>query len=331
MVQALGVSLSAILDGNKDGKGVELVQHTPKRDAGPQTEVGVQKLGPSPPGPNVPPYHGNTAANGPHLPLQASDNDRSASMPPSGQHTFERIQFKQATANNGRRRAAQQFYHLSVELHADIRKDAKSSPKWVKIAHRISEPMVVRGRSPGHYQEGKGKSGSSSGSNGGGAAGGTLAPGSMYAFHDGSSASRGYSTGMGSQGHSRMGGGSSGGAYNSHQYMSTPIMTSSISSPTIMSPSRAIIKHRNNSMTSAEDAFTFEHDAGHRLFPSGVYETSGHSTHRPLVKLETNGSAANVPAFGSSEFGNSWHVPSCGRMNNLEASPAFYPSIGTSF
>lgn len=66
---------------------------------------------------------------------------------------WERIQFKTATANNGRRRAKQQYYHLIVELLAKPRSsDDSNGVDWICIAQRKSYPLVVRGRSPSHYQ-----------------------------------------------------------------------------------------------------------------------------------------------------------------------------------
>jgi meiosis-specific transcription factor NDT80 len=69
---------------------------------------------------------------------------------PATEATFERIQFKNATANNGRRRATQQYNHLLIELFADIGAQY-TGERWIKIASRMSVPMVVRGRPPGHY------------------------------------------------------------------------------------------------------------------------------------------------------------------------------------
>ena len=66
------------------------------------------------------------------------------------EHTFERIQFKQATANNGKRRAAQQYYHVVVELFVDL--GTQIPEQFAKVAYRKSAKMIVRGRSPGHYQ-----------------------------------------------------------------------------------------------------------------------------------------------------------------------------------
>jgi hypothetical protein len=62
--------------------------------------------------------------------------------------TFERLQFKSATANNGKRRAAQQYYCIIVDLYAQTETGA-----LVKIATTESAPLVVRGRSPGHYTD----------------------------------------------------------------------------------------------------------------------------------------------------------------------------------
>jgi meiosis-specific transcription factor NDT80 len=70
---------------------------------------------------------------------------------PPQSHTFERIQFQKATANNGKRRAQQQYFHVVVELFADVGRHG--DPQWIKIATSQSHPMVVRGRSPGHYKD----------------------------------------------------------------------------------------------------------------------------------------------------------------------------------
>ncbi|KAI9718680.1 MAG: hypothetical protein M1828_006615 [Chrysothrix sp. TS-e1954] len=160
-IKSLGVCLTASMDEGS-GKSITLVQHTAKRDQGPQTIVKVHKLAPGT-GHAATQYHGTTSSNGYHLPCQFKQEpgnddsedykiDHTTNVPPAAHHTFERVQFKQATQNNGRRRAQQQYYHLTVELLADIRKSADDEPVWVKIAHRTSEKMVVRGRSPGHYK-----------------------------------------------------------------------------------------------------------------------------------------------------------------------------------
>ncbi|KAI8056385.1 hypothetical protein BDF21DRAFT_370685 [Thamnidium elegans] len=108
---------------NSDKK-IELVQHTPKRDKGPQSTPVAKLIMPG----------GN---------LSMSSVGANQSIV-----TFERIQFKTATANNGKRRAAQQYYVCLVDLYAEIEGNKK-----VKIASCQSAPLVVRGRSPGHYSD----------------------------------------------------------------------------------------------------------------------------------------------------------------------------------
>ncbi|KAI9892492.1 MAG: hypothetical protein M1814_001449 [Vezdaea aestivalis] len=133
-------------EADNGAKTVELVQHTPKRDKGPQEKPKRQTLQPCP-------------ASHFHHPTMAFSTSRF----PTGQDydqtyqsnciaSFERIQFKSATQNNGRRRAAQQFYNLMVDLYAKTR-SLSGEASWVKVASRVSVPVVVRGRSPGHYAE----------------------------------------------------------------------------------------------------------------------------------------------------------------------------------
>ena len=66
--------------------------------------------------------------------------------------TFDHIQFKKATANNGKKGAAQQYFHILVELYARV-STGKRQSKWIKVASRSSAPLIVRGRSPAHYQD----------------------------------------------------------------------------------------------------------------------------------------------------------------------------------
>jgi hypothetical protein len=109
-----------------NGKTVGLIQHTPKRDKGPQLAVDIQPVGPTFTPAGVLVLENATAS-------------------------WERIQFVSATANNGKRRAQQQYYHLVVELLARTGEDGTEAD-WLCIASRKSYPLVVRGRSPSHYQ-----------------------------------------------------------------------------------------------------------------------------------------------------------------------------------
>lgn len=117
---SIGVHASV---ANHDKK-IELVQHTPKRDKGPQ-------IIPEP------------------RPVRAGGNLHLASV--GSNHnivTFERLQFKTATANNGKRRAAQQYYEIVVNLYANT-----SRGDSIRVATCTSANLVVRGRSPGHYAD----------------------------------------------------------------------------------------------------------------------------------------------------------------------------------
>ena len=167
-IHGFAMTISAVVDG-PGGKAVELVQHTPKRDKGPQGKPEKVKLNPHTAG-SLGVFPGSAAAGGSLTSAGPGGHDQ-CYLPPGEQQTvatFERIQFKSATANNGKRRAAQQYYHLIVELFADV-------GQYIKVASRMSVPMVVRGRSPGHYQDDR--RGSSSSAGPGGAGGGDGGPG----------------------------------------------------------------------------------------------------------------------------------------------------------
>jgi meiosis-specific transcription factor NDT80 len=161
-IQSMAVSLTAAVDGHT-GKTIELIQQTPKRNNGPQLPMKKELLTPNPPSKNhdysaysLSNFYQSQAAPGPQLPLQ-TDNKSSQSYSPTSHpsskflHAFERIQFKTATANNSKRRAQQQYYCLIVELWANIQTQREDSPRWVKVAAKLSHPVVVRGRSPSHY------------------------------------------------------------------------------------------------------------------------------------------------------------------------------------
>ncbi|TPX06987.1 uncharacterized protein E0L32_011132 [Thyridium curvatum] len=149
-VYGFAMCISAVVADN-DGQAIELVQHTPKRDKGPIARPEKVRLNPKPPQAN---HHPLGAYSQVDTGLVGSSRYEQGYTNVQGsyptEHTFERIQFKQATANNGKRRAAQQYYHLMVELYADI--GTQGSEQFLKIAYRKSAKMIVRGRSPGHYQ-----------------------------------------------------------------------------------------------------------------------------------------------------------------------------------
>lgn len=178
-IRSFSMSISAVVNA-QEGEIRELVQHTPKRDKQSEKRPGKITLQPQQP-PSLVLNHGS-ATSGNHLTFGAPTHsmgmtmdystsyaNASQSPQPPTQHTFERIQFQKATANNGKRRAQQQYYNLVVELYAEISTPVSSEPdgQWIKIARRLSHPMVVRGRSPGHYKDGRRDSSTSMGPDGG--------------------------------------------------------------------------------------------------------------------------------------------------------------------
>ncbi|KAM0338333.1 hypothetical protein ACHAPU_011349 [Fusarium lateritium] len=151
-VYGFAMSISAVVSDNEQ-HNIELVQHTPKRDKGPIMKPERVRLGNKPPQANHHHHMGMfTDSVVPSRPVYPDNfNSQPGSQPLPTEHTFERIQFKQATQNNGKRRAAQQYYQLVVELWADVGTQS-GGDQFVRIATRKSAKMIVRGRSPGHYQ-----------------------------------------------------------------------------------------------------------------------------------------------------------------------------------
>jgi hypothetical protein len=62
-----------------------------------------------------------------------------------------RLQFKYATANNGRRKGLQQHYRIQITLMAKLEGDSQP----IKLAEIQSNPIVVRGRSPKNFDSSK--------------------------------------------------------------------------------------------------------------------------------------------------------------------------------
>ena len=156
-ITAFAMSISAIVDDSA-GKPVDLIQHTPKRDKGPQLRPDRIRLAPYPDD-SLGMFSGALAAGRIHHEYDpAPTAGAAAAVSSAGGESptmtqFERIQFKSATANNGKRRAAQQYYRLVVDLFADVGTSFETEGRWIKVAERSSAPVVVRGRSPGHYQD----------------------------------------------------------------------------------------------------------------------------------------------------------------------------------
>jgi meiosis-specific transcription factor NDT80 len=270
-VYGFAMCISAVVSDN-DSHTIELVQHTPKRDKGPIAKPEKVRLTPKPPQASHHPLTSLYA--GPDGSLGSSRYDQGGGGVGFGQapqssvpneHTFERIQFKQATANNGKRRAAQQYYHLIVELWADVGQQQGCSEPWVKVAYRKSAKMIVRGRSPGHYQsERRGSTssgpGGSGGSNmGGGGSGGyssMLGPGGEYSTGPSMMGGGGY----GAPHYDTRSGGGYGGTRHHHELTMEP-------------------------MISAEEVKAITDTKGYQYYPATIYEGEQDPRHHQQVEL----------------------------------------------
>eukprot|EP00834_Sanchytrium_tribonematis_P003891 NODE_168_length_14557_cov_0.729008.p5 type:complete len:417 gc:universal NODE_168_length_14557_cov_0.729008:4442-3192(-) len=126
--KVIDFSIGIIAKSSTNDRNIDLVQHTAKRDKGPQVTPKPKKV-----------KIGGSLSNTNSL----TDTQSIVS--------YERIQFKSATANNGKRRAQQQFFILILEVLADIEIDGNIEQR--RIGFAVSDHLVVRGRSPGHYSD----------------------------------------------------------------------------------------------------------------------------------------------------------------------------------
>ncbi len=317
-VIGFAMSISAVVADN-DGHAIELVQHTPKRDKGPTAKPDKVQLQPKPA--HAPQHHGlnlygqaDSGLPGPSRFDQGYGQTQQNSLPT--EHTFERIQFKQATANNGKRRAAQQYYHLVIELWADV--GSQSPERYIKVASRKSAKMIVRGRSPGHYQAER-RGSASSGP--GGSAGSLGYGGSQVVGSDFGSTS---STMMGTYG-----------SYdprpaNHYGTHSRPHQDS------IMDP--AMSAEEVKSITEPKDyqyypapIFAGSHD------PRGNVEMFSHHRSEQGSPAPSIGSGLDMPSRVKQEYegtlpslffpGNSFYTNKCGRFEGKSTSSGFYPTV----
>ncbi|KAI9695482.1 MAG: hypothetical protein M1820_008584 [Bogoriella megaspora] len=259
----------------------------------------------------------------------------SSTSPNSQSHTFERIQFKSATANNGKRRAAQQYYTLIVELHADVRDTSKreKKPVWVKVAQRLSVPVVVRGRSPSHYQEQtNSSSGPAPGSSGGGSGSRSLGgPGSGSTTAGAGYGQRGgwaSISGMGGSGASSAGFRSAGFSYDPSPSTSHSVSSaSSLEGGAVAEPSSAAgaqqQSHGDTHMHGTGEP-EIEPYPGYQYFPSPLYD----AMQQTLPKVEGGAHEGKFKdEFGqtSLQFGNKCGP---GRFQGVDGSRGHFPDLG---
>ncbi|KAI9870985.1 MAG: hypothetical protein M1830_003556, partial [Pleopsidium flavum] len=309
-IQTFAISISAVVDG-EGGKPVELVQYTPKRDTGAKNSPDKIKLLPHSTG-SLGVLSGSVPASsslgmpipGPASHMSGQEYDQSHSTPSASSSqdqtvaNFDRIQFKHATANNGKRRAAQQYYHLVAELYAGlVETNAGSNDvRWVKVATRISAPMVVRGRSPGHYSDERRGSSASSGPGGpsgagdsGDSAGSSVNPGSGGP----SSATRSGLPSLNYTSNTLRGGGNYQSQHISfdHSPSGTTSMPSSSSSSSYGGGSMS--DHPTDHMLTTEEACGIEDFSGYQCYPSPMYDVSSN----PNNGMRPHLPSFNLPAF----------------------------------
>ena len=85
------------------------------------------------------------------IPIDLSSNQESDSIQVTIPIAWRRLQFKYATANNGRRKGLQQHYQIQIALMAKV----EGEDQAVKIAEINSNNIVVRGRSPKNFDSSK--------------------------------------------------------------------------------------------------------------------------------------------------------------------------------
>ncbi|KAG6010699.1 hypothetical protein E4U21_005198 [Claviceps maximensis] len=86
----------------------------------------------------------------PHIPLDLSTAQEVDAVRVTLPVAWKRLQFKHATANNGRRKGLQQHYVVQISLMAK-----SNGSDMIKIAHVQSGPVIVRGRSPRNFDSRK--------------------------------------------------------------------------------------------------------------------------------------------------------------------------------
>jgi meiosis-specific transcription factor NDT80 len=275
-LRALAICITARVSGD-DARPIDLVQHTPKRDKGPLGRPQKIRLMPCPSGSSG--VYSEPSGPSPSSQLSPDYESSYGASSPNSQQTptlasFDRIQFKNATANNGKRRAAQQYFHIVVELFAEVPGRESTETQWTKVASRTSAPMVVRGRSPGHYQDDR--RGSSTNMGPGGGSGGDSTGGPREPSANGSSGpSRSGLSSMPFSSSSRLGGST----YLSHHASmehSPPGSSSSGSSGYNGDPGM-VIDRPGAPAPSPEEVTNIEEYDGYQYYPGPLYETNANS------------------------------------------------------
>ncbi|KAG5931598.1 hypothetical protein E4U53_001690 [Claviceps sorghi] len=315
-VYGFAMCISAVVADNEQ-HNIELVQHTPKRDKGPISKPNKTALAPK----TNSTTHGAMSMYGDGSGMASTTrplfSDGFGGQQGVGQqmpteHTFERIQFKQATQNNGKRRAAQQYYHLVVELWADV--GTQTADQFVKVAYRKSAKMIVRGRSPGHYQNER-RNSHGNGTSGATGSGGYRPMGPMGDFGNGpgmAGTGLGYSSGYDSRGTS----------YNNvrHQEMSPDSIFSSSNDG--KPAGKAYQYYAGSTGSTAYENHDRVDLFGNRNGPDALHSTLSNGR---KVKSDLDFNMLPSPFTGGAARAEDHHARE--RFDGRHSSGGFYPSI----
>lgn len=144
-IQALFMCMRGVV-GREEGSEIKIVVFNAKRKP---IHQGIEP-------PPIAPQRMKPLTDGSTKYYVKSTGDRHDHINVPMNHTFNRNQFRAATQNNGARRTEQQFYHILLELKAEIIVDGL--PQLFTVASKMSEALVVRGRCPLSFK-GKDKDG----------------------------------------------------------------------------------------------------------------------------------------------------------------------------
>ncbi|GAB7357651.1 hypothetical protein MBLNU459_g0146t1 [Dothideomycetes sp. NU459] len=248
-------------------------------------------------------------------------------------HTFERVQFKAATANNGKRRATQQYFHLIVELYADVRDEGADNPRWSKIACRYSDKVVVRGRSPSHYKDENHRGAPAAGRGG---RGGSAYGGSTGSY--GGTPHRNLSIGSGNYG---MHPGNLGNFRAVQQYGLPASPARSISASSRASSFHEVVqgdaKHpMEPTLTPEEESMIRKHEY-YQYMPNTlyggtpIYRNLGRSIKSPNSTLQDDDDASARhwlrDQYPQAIPGSQWNNATCGRFKPFDTSRGYYPNL----
>lgn len=130
-VDELSASITAV--ESIEGKATEIIS-IPWKSSNPQAGSEEAKVAGPPP----------------HIPLDLSTAQEVDAARVTLPVSWKRLQFKHATANNGRRKGLQQHYVVQINLIAKSKGN-----DGIKIADIQSGPVIVRGRSPRNFDSRK--------------------------------------------------------------------------------------------------------------------------------------------------------------------------------